>query len=276
MEAIVERIWEKFLTDRDREVLIASGYGSHGGFGKKPALLVIDVSYGFTGDKPEPILDSIKQWRNSCGAESWTAISVIKDLADLFRSKRLPVIYSTGFLRQDNWDAGGWAWKNNLTAESAPVESTNRDPDEIVSELAPQPQDIVVYKQKPSVFFGSNLISYLTLLGCDSIIVTGCTTSGCVRATVVDAFSYNIRVSVAEDACFYRSEASHAISLCDMHAKYADVMPAREIKTFIASLADGLFPNLPQSIAKEATDACPPMTGLAPRTTVRVETPERD
>jgi maleamate amidohydrolase len=243
MEAIVERIWEKFLTDRDREVLTASGYGSHGGFGKKPALLVIDVSYGFTGDKPEPILDSIKQWRNSCGTESWTAIAVIKDLADLFRSKRLPVIYSTCFLRQDNWDAGGWA------AESAPVESTNRDPDKIVSELAPQPQDIVVYKQKPSVFFGSNLISYLTLLGCDSLIVTGCTTSGCVRATVVDAFSYNIRVAVAEDACFDRSEASHAISLCDMHAKYADVMPAREIGTFIASLADGLFPNLPQSIA---------------------------
>jgi isochorismate hydrolase len=81
------------------------------------------------------------------------------------------------------------------------VESTNRDPDKIVSELAPQPQDIVVYKQKPSVFFESNLISYLTLLGCDSLIVTGCTTSGCVRATVVDAFSYNIRVAVAEDAC---------------------------------------------------------------------------
>ena len=116
----MERIWEKFLTDRDREVLTASGYGSHGGFGKKPALLVIDVSYGFTGDKPEPILDLIKQWRNSCGTESWTAIAVIKDLADLFRSKRLPVIYSTGFLRQDNWDAGGWAWKNNRTAESRP------------------------------------------------------------------------------------------------------------------------------------------------------------
>ena len=104
-------------------------------------------------------------------------------------------------------------------------------------------------RDHPSVFFGSNLISYLTLLGCDSLIVTGCTTSGCVRATVVDAFSYNIRVAVAEDACFDRSEASHAISLCDMHAKYADVMPAREIRTFIASLADGLFPNLPQSIA---------------------------
>jgi hypothetical protein len=71
VEETVDRIWEKFLTDRDRVVFAASGYGSHGGFGKKPCLLVIDVSYGFTGDKPEPILDSIKKWRNSCGAESW-------------------------------------------------------------------------------------------------------------------------------------------------------------------------------------------------------------
>ena len=105
------------------------------------------------------------------------------------------------------------------------MESTNRDPDEIVSELAPQPQDIVVYKQKPSVF-RSNLISYLTLLGCDSLIVTGCTTSGCVRATVVDAFSYNIRVAVTEDACLDRSEAGqtpiqpvrHAREICRCYA----------------------------------------------------------
>jgi maleamate amidohydrolase len=225
VEETVDRIWEKFLTDRDRVVFAASGYGSHGGFGKKPCLLVIDVSYGFTGDKPEPILDSIKKWRNSCGAESWGAIAVIRGLAELFRTKRLPVIYSTGFVREDNWDAGGWAWKNNRTAEPGLVKSENRDPNTIVEELTPQAQDIIVYKQKPSAFFGSNLMSYLTLLGCDNLIVTGCTTSGCVRATVIDAFSYNIRAAVVEDACFDRSEASHALSLCDMHAKYADVMP---------------------------------------------------
>ena len=69
-----------------------------------------------------------------------------------------------------------------------------------------------------------------------------------MRAAVVDAFSLNYRVILAEEGCFDRSEASHAVSLCDMHAKYADVMPAREIRTFIATLADGLFPNLPQSI----------------------------
>ena len=111
--------------------------------------------------------------------------------------------------------------------------------------IAPGPRDIVIKKQKPSGFFGTNLASYLTLLGCDSMIVVGTTTSGCVLATVVDAFSLNYRVTLAEEGCFDRSEASHAISLCDMHAKYADVMPASEIKTFVASLSDNLTANLP-------------------------------
>jgi hypothetical protein len=89
----VEKVWDKFLTDRDRAVFAASGYGTHGGCGQKPALLIVDVSYGFTGDRSEPILESIRGWRNSCGAEAWDAVKVIKDLADLSRAKRLPVIY---------------------------------------------------------------------------------------------------------------------------------------------------------------------------------------
>ena len=100
-------------------------------------------------------------------------------------------------------------------------------------------------KQKPSGFFGSNLLSYLILLGCDSVVVTGTTTSGCVRATVIDAFSNNLGVTVAEDGCFDRSQVSHAVSLCDLHAKYADVVPSSAVLDFIATLADDLFPNLP-------------------------------
>src|SRR5438477_10561579 len=110
--------------------------------------------------------------------------------------------------------------------------------------IAPGPQDIVIRKQKPSGFFGSNLAAFLTLLGGDSVIVVGTTTSGCVRATVVDAFSLNYRVTVAEEGCFDRSEASHAVSLCDMHAKYADVVPTAEIVSYIDQLATDLL-NLP-------------------------------
>ncbi len=77
-----EPIWNKFLTDRDKQVFEAAGYGARSGFGRRPALLVIDVSYAFTGDRPEPIMESIKRWRNSCGAESWTAIGHIRRLLD--------------------------------------------------------------------------------------------------------------------------------------------------------------------------------------------------
>ena len=240
------RIWDQYLTERDKQVFRASGFGAKGGFGKRPALIIIDVSYGFAGDKPEPILESIKRWSNSCGAESWDAIAVIKSLAESFRERKLPVIYTTGVTREDGWDIGSWGWKNSRTSESVPGPHQNLDPNEIVPEIAPQPQDIVVYKQKPSGFFGSNLTSYLTLLGCDSVIITGTTTSGCVRATVIDAFSQNYRVAVAEDGCFDRSQASHAINLCDMHAKYADVMPGAEIVEWIKTLPYDLFPNLPK------------------------------
>ena len=126
------------------------------------------------------------------------------------------------------------------------------DGNEIVTMIAPGPRDIVIKKQKPSGFFGTNLASYLTLLGCDSVIVVGTTTSGCVRATVVDAFSLNYRVILAEEGCFDRSQASHAVSLCDMHAKYADVVPTAEILSYIDQLATDLF-DLPTGSDRPAT-----------------------
>jgi maleamate amidohydrolase len=245
------RIWDAYLTERDKQVFATSGFGARAGFGKRPALLIIDVSYGFAGEKPEPILESIKRWSNSCGAESWDAISVIGSLADAFRGKKLPVIYTTGQTRPDGWDMGSWSWKNTRTGESVPRPAQDLDANEIVAQIEPAPQDLVLFKQKPSGFFGSNLASYLQLLGADSVIVTGTTTSGCVRATVIDAFSLNFRVAIAEDGCFDRSQASHAVNLCDMHAKYADVLPAAEILEHIATLSDDLFPGLPKVPTKE-------------------------
>ena len=131
--------------------------------------------------------------------------------------------------------AGGW--KSSRAGETGSACSRQQRPpvdgNEIVAhDRARRRRDIVIKKQKPSGFFGSNLASYLTLLGCDSVIVTGTTTSGCVRATVVDAFSLNYRVILAEEGCFDRSEASHAVSLCDMHAKYADVVPTAEVLAY--------------------------------------------
>jgi maleamate amidohydrolase len=241
-----EPIWNKFLTERDKAVFKSSGYGARGGFGKRPALLIIDVNYAFCDERPMPILESIKRWRNSCGEDAWVAMPYLKALIYKARAKGIPVIYTTGVRREDNWDSGSWTWKNGRSDEDMTSKpSTNVDGNDIVAEIAPAPQDIVVLKQKPSGFFGTNMASYLTLLGCDSVIVTGTTTSGCVRATVLDAFSLNYRIALAEEGCFDRSQASHAINLCDMNAKYADVVKTSEVLAYFDSLPSGMF-DLPK------------------------------
>src|SRR5207247_10978558 len=130
----------------------------------------------------------------------------LKSLSEKAQAKAIPVIYTTGVRREDNWDSGSWNWKNSRSDEDRSSRpATNVDGNDIVAEIAPAPQDIVVLKQQPSGFFGTNMATYLPLLGCDSAIVTGTTTSGCVRATVLDAFSLNYRIELPAEACFDRS-----------------------------------------------------------------------
>jgi nicotinamidase-related amidase len=122
------------------------------------------------------------------------------------------------------------------------------DGNQINDEIAPMAQDIIIKKLKPSAFHGTPLNSFLTRFQADSLIMVGTTTSGCVRASVLDAFSENYRITLAEEGCFDRSQASHAINLCDMHAKYADVVGTDECIAYIDSLPDGLFelpPGMP-------------------------------
>lgn len=259
-----EPIWNQFLTERDKAVFRASGFGRRAGFGKRPALLVVDVSWRFCGDKPEPILKSIKRWKSSCGEDAWKALPYIRSLLDKCHGKGIPVIYTTGFRREDNWDSGSWSLKNSriMVEDIVTCESACRlDDNEILPEIAPGLRDIVVYKQKPSAFFGTNLASYLIKLGCDGVVITGTTTSGCVRATVIDAFSMNYRVAVAEECCFDRSQASHAINLCDMNAKYADVIKTSEALAFFDSLASGMF-DLPQGAPSASRTASTKTTAI--------------
>ena len=238
---MAERIWDRFLTERDKAVFEASGYGALAGGGKKPALLIIDVNYAFCGERPEPILDSIQKWRTSCGEDAWQSLPHIRKLIDKCHEKGIPVIYTTGTVRDDGWDKGSWAWKSSRTKEdvstAAPeARDTNRNGNDIMDDIAPAPQDIVIRKLKPSAFFGTPLMSFLNDLGADSLIVTGTTTSGCVRASVLDAFSQNLRITIAEEACFDRSQASHAINLCDMNAKYADVVSTDEALAYVETI----------------------------------------
>jgi nicotinamidase-related amidase len=244
-DAAKEPVWMQYMTPRDKEVLKASGYGAHMGYGKRPALMIVDVSYNFVGEKPLPMLESIKRWRNSCGEEGWAAIKVIRRLLDACHGRGLPVFYSTNTRRPDGFDAGSWRWKNSRELENTEAEIGGN---EIVADIAPSPQDVVLLKTKPSAFYGTPFNSFLVDLKVDSLIVVGVSTSGCVRATVIDAFSNNYRVAVVAEGCFDRVEVSHAINLCDMHAKYADVVGVEEALAFIQSLPQGLF-DLPGGLA---------------------------
>jgi len=235
-------IWDRFLTPRDREAFAAAGYAAPMGFGQRPALMIVDVSYNFCGDRPEPLLKSIAKWRNSCGEDAWRAITHIRRLIDACHGRGFPIFYSTNTRRPDGFDAGAWRWKNAREFEDPEHDIKSND---IVAEIAPSPQDVVIYKTKPSAFFGTPLISFLIDLKVDTLVVCGVSTSGCVRATVIDAFSNNLRVQVVEEGCFDRSEASHAINLCDMNAKYADVISSDAALAALARIPAGQF-DLPK------------------------------
>jgi nicotinamidase-related amidase len=225
----LEPYLKAFAAD-DLAVMAAAGYGQPMGFGQRPALMVVDATWAFCGDRPEPVLEAIARWPNACGLPAWQAIAVIAPLLAAFRRRAWPVIYTVGQWRADRWDMGSWLWKHGGSQQEAQGQRHyDRDPNEVVTALRPAPEDLVVAKQKPSGFFGTPLQSHLTLLGCDSLVVTGGTTSGCVRATVVDAFSANYKVALVADGCFDRSATSHAVSLVDMSAKYADIVSAAEV-----------------------------------------------
>ena len=229
------RVWDDVISEQDRLVFEAAGYGQRGGLSERPALLVVDVTYDFCGDRPEPILESIKRFRNSCGAVAWEALPRIRELLDAARGARVPIIYTHSGPRPDAVRTGGWARKNARAL--APTEVSKAIGNDFPTQIAPQPGDIVIEKDKPSAFFGTPLLSYLIALGVDSLIVVGTTTSGCIRATVLDAFSYNLPLAVVEECTFDRGEVSHKINLFDMHAKYADVVPLAETLDFLRGLA---------------------------------------
>jgi maleamate amidohydrolase len=229
-----ERPWHGFVTERDRLVYEAAGYGKRIGFGSRPAVFVIDVQYNFVGDTPAPILQSIRTYRTSCGSEGWECVYKIQELLAAARSRNVPIFYTVSERRADLLDSGIQVGKSHRGMEQTSVAGTRAT--ETVEEVASRPEDILISKRKPSAFFGTPLMSHLNFLDVDTIIVTGCTTSGCVRATAVDAYAYNFHTVVVEDCVFDRFQSSHAITLWDLNAKYADVVPMDAVKAYLESL----------------------------------------
>ena len=190
--------------------------------------MIIDVQYRTVGTKSAPFWESIKEFPTSCGEVGWKAVANIAKLLAAFREKNWPVLYPHVSPKQ-TFDKG------RLADKVPAIMGIAAHGYDFVAEVAPREGDILVPKKHPSAFFGTPLASYLVEQGADTVVVTGCTTSGCVRGSVVDAFAYNFRVAVPHDAVYDRSATSHAVNLFDMAEKYADVSDTAELLGALAS-----------------------------------------
>ena len=229
---MAERVWERFLTEQDRAHL-AIRPAHRRGFGEKPALLLIDLYRWVFGDRPEPILEAIKKWPSHCGMDGWNAIPKIQKLLAKAREAGIPIVHTTGL------DGAGVAPRSHrreaeLQADKDPeAQDRLRRRYEIIDEVKPLAGEAVVRKASPSAFWGTPLIGHLNFLHVDTIITCGESTSGCVRASVVDGCTYRFRMVVVEDCVFDRHQATHAMNLFDMNQKYADVLPLQEVLEYL-------------------------------------------
>jgi maleamate amidohydrolase len=191
--------------------------GKRVGFGARPVVLVVDMTRAFTEDR----------FPLGCAAAGAPCAAAVRDLLDVARPRGVPVLYTRydAFAADAEW--GRWLDKGT----GAEPDSLMRSPEahEIADAIKPEAGDVVITKTKPSAFFATPLPSILTYLGVDTVVVAGMVTSGCVRATVVDAFSHNYRVIVPIEAVADRSETSHQVNLFDMDMKYADVLPLADV-----------------------------------------------
>lgn len=221
--------WAGIVSADEIAAYEAAGFGRPQGMGKYPALLIIDVQYRTVGTQRQPFQEAIKEFKTACGEVGWRAVDHIRPLLELFRELQLPVIYPY-VSPKESFDVG-------RLAEKAPaLMKVAANGYQFVPEVAPREQDILLPKKHPSAFFGTPLISYLVDLGVDSLVVTGCTTSGCVRGSVVDGFAYNFRCTVPIECVYDRSATSHAVNLFDMAAKYADVKPVADVMAELRAL----------------------------------------
>jgi nicotinamidase-related amidase len=206
------------------------------GFGQRPALLFIDLYRSVFGDKPEPLLQAIKTWPPSCGLAGWKAIPHLQTLLTAAREAKIPIVHVTQ-MDDDVCGIESWAVRreSQRPKDTSPEEMDRRRRRyDIIDEVAPLPGEGVLRKASPSAFYGTPLAAHLNYLGVDTVVVGGESTSGCVRAAVVDSTTHRYRTVVVEECVFDRHEAAHAMNLFDMNQKYADVLPLAEVLEHLA------------------------------------------
>jgi len=216
--------WLHLLDADEREVIERGRYGRRTALGTRPALLLIDVQPSVVG-LDRPILEQIDEYPSGIGEVAHQAIRKLVPLTAAARAAGVPVIY-TRLVTSDEVSMYG------DRIDRGPL--LPGDPDsQIVDALAPEPGDVVIQKQLASAFFGTALGFVLARRGIDTLLIGGGSTSGCVRASAVDAASHGYRVAVIEDGTFDRIKVSHAASLLDVWMKYGELISAEDAARYL-------------------------------------------
>lgn len=212
----------------DPEILnIYAGYRRKTLVGPAPALLAIDLYELVYRGGSHPPVELVNTFPSACGHYAYEAIEPTKRLFAAARAAGLPIFYSTG-------DVRGESRPTLVSATKRVKPSIDAADYAIRPEFRPQPGDVVITKQRASAFYGTPLAAHLTQLGIRTLIVCGESTSGCVRASAVDAYSHGYHVVLVEECCFDRNLLSHKVNLFDLHHKYADVMHVDEVISHLA------------------------------------------
>ena len=202
-----------------REIYSRSGIGSRVGVGDRPAVLVVDLQYGFT-DPAAPLGGNLDE-----------VIDATQSLLTVARRNAFPVAFTAVAFHETQLESTTWLRK--MPGLRSLITGTRMC--EIDGRVEPIADEPVFEKQAASAFFGTSLVSYLVGAGVDTVVVSGCVTSGCVRASVVDAISWGFRTIVPEECVGDRAPGPHAWNLFDMDSKYGDVEPLEDVITSLES-----------------------------------------
>ena len=222
-----DHCWRGFVDDETQEIY--SHYKRDVFVGENPAVLMVDVYKASYEGGQQRVIDVIKEHPSSCGERAWSMVEPAKQLLEASRAAGIPITYCTGDTRSSSGKG---------RATNRQVLNEHNESYDILEELAPEDGELVVYKQRASAFYGTPLMSHLTQMGIQSLIMGGGTTSGCLRAAVQDAKANGFHVTLVEECCYDRTAMNHMVNLFDMHHKYADVMHLDEVLTHINGLRE--------------------------------------
>jgi len=217
--------WMKAIPEADLATYRTGGFLRDVVFGERAALIVVDVTLGFCGSPGLTPEQAIAEFPTACGPVSWETMPRVAQLIKVFRDRALPIVFTSNDLVANAYT--GKATKGERKKKPDPRFN------DFPAEVAPRDGEWVLAKTKASGFFQSPLAAYLVRERIDTAVVCGVSTSGCVRATAVDAFSHGFKTFVVDDCCFDRSWFAHCANLFDLHAKYAAVVSLGELTALI-------------------------------------------